>query len=541
MTDILLVQPPIRDFYLTAKRTVPYGLAGIAAVLIKNGFSVEILDGLATSRSRIVDLPKEMAYLRAIYDGPDNSPFALFHHFKHFGYSFEYIRDRARRSGAFLVGISSLFTPYRGEALKTAEIIKTGLPECKIVMGGHHATALPEDLIESEAVDFVLRGDGEISLPLLARALGTGFGIEEIPGLVRRIDGGSIRMAEPARMDDPGHYPLPAVQLIKHRYYQRGKKSSAVILASRGCPMKCSYCSMRHSPDRPYGRRSVESVMTEIERAVQQYDAGFIDFEDENLSLDRQWFSLLLEEIITRFGSINLELRAMNGLYPPSLDDEVIQAMARAGFKTLNLSLGSTSARQLKRFQRPDVRTAFDRSLVAAQKYGLQAVGYVIAGAPDQNASASIDDLLYLAGKRVLAGVSIFYPSPESPDYERCQKLGILPKSYALMRSSALAVSHTTTRIESATLLRLGRIVNFMKSLLDKGSSVPNAQPYSGEKKIAVDDRTETGKKLLRWFLSDGKIRGVRPDGTMFIHDISARLTRRFIEGLKKIQIRGCL
>ena len=47
MPDILLIQPPIRDFYLTAKRTIPYGLACIAPALIKNGFSVKILDAMA--------------------------------------------------------------------------------------------------------------------------------------------------------------------------------------------------------------------------------------------------------------------------------------------------------------------------------------------------------------------------------------------------------------------------------------------------------------------------------------------------------------
>ena len=46
MPDILLIQPPIRDFYLTAKRTIPYGLACIAPQLIKSGFSVKILDGI---------------------------------------------------------------------------------------------------------------------------------------------------------------------------------------------------------------------------------------------------------------------------------------------------------------------------------------------------------------------------------------------------------------------------------------------------------------------------------------------------------------
>ena len=51
MTDILLIQPPIRDFYLTCKRTVPYGLSCIASSLIEVGFSVGIFDALATSKS----------------------------------------------------------------------------------------------------------------------------------------------------------------------------------------------------------------------------------------------------------------------------------------------------------------------------------------------------------------------------------------------------------------------------------------------------------------------------------------------------------
>jgi len=52
MTDVLLVQPPIRDFYLTAKRTIPYGLASIAAALSQSGFTVALADALATRRAR---------------------------------------------------------------------------------------------------------------------------------------------------------------------------------------------------------------------------------------------------------------------------------------------------------------------------------------------------------------------------------------------------------------------------------------------------------------------------------------------------------
>jgi anaerobic magnesium-protoporphyrin IX monomethyl ester cyclase len=540
MVDVLLIQPPVRDFYRTAKRTVPYGLASIAAALENAGFTVEILDALATDRSRPVDMPPEMAHLSDFYGRPDTSPFALFHRFKHFGYSFEHIAAVARRSGAFLVGISSLFTPYSELALRTAETVRTALADSAVVLGGHHPTALPEAVMENSAVDFVLRGDGELSMPLLAAALKKGEDPADIPGLVRRRKNGRLVIGKPARCDDPNRLPLPAGHLINHRFYRRGKKGSVWVVAGRGCPLACSYCSMRKSVDRCQARRSVESVMAEIETAVTGCDAGFIDFEDENLSWDREWFLRLLGDIRQRFGHCGLELRAMNGLFPPSLDDDVVGAMAESGFRTLNLSLGSASAAQLRRFQRPQVVDAFERALDLALKYRLQAVGYIIAGAPDQTAVSSVDDLLFLAARRVLAGVSIFYPSPGTPDFQRCRSLGVLPDRYSLMRSSALPVAHTTSRVDSATILRLGRILNFIKALVDRGIGIPEPLPIRQRILPEPQKRETAGIRLLEAFLDDGKIRGVRPDGRIYSHHVSMRLTRRFLDGLKGLTIRGC-
>lgn len=539
MPDILLIQPPIRDFYLTAKRTIPYGLTCIAAQLIKSGFSVHILDALATSKSRSCNLPEEMYYLNEYYGRPDRSAFALFHQYRHFGYSFDHIGKMARESGAFLVGISSLFTPYMQEALRTAETVKAWHPGCKIVVGGHHASALPQSVMESAAVDFVIRGEGEVSMHLLADALSRGNTYESIPGLVFRKEGGSIHLNPPARMQHPDDYPLPAIDLFNHRYYSRKKRAGMVIAASRGCPMKCTYCSLAAGSYLDYRKRSVESVIEEIRRGNDLYDVGFIDFEDENLSLDRQWFLELLVKIKSRFSGNGLEIRAMNGLYPPSLDEKVIRAMRDAGFKTLNLSLGSSSKEQLKRFNRSDVRPAFDRVLNLAEKYSLNAVGYVICAAPFQSAEDSISDLLYLARRRVLAGVSVFYPAPGSRDYALCKTKGILPHHFSCMRSSALPVSHTTGRKEAVTLLRLARILNFMKSLLDRGIAIGGEHLPGEIRSNNPRDRIETSRRLLSDFLQDGRIRGVTPQGKIFEHLISHKLTSAFLAGLAKIDLRG--
>lgn len=538
MTDILLIQPPIRDFYLTVKRTIPYGLACIAAMLRKEGFSVEIFDGLSTSKSRIIDLPGEMDYLRKFYPKPDQSPFGLFHQYRHFGYSFEHIGRSARDSGAFLVGISALFTPYFQEVLKVAESVKRFHPTCRIVIGGHHPAAFPRSAMEHSAIDFIIRGEGEISMPLLAKAVKTATAVSSIPGIVFREKDGALHVNEPVAADNLDHLPLPATDLIKHGFYQRKNKGSAVITTSRGCPLNCTYCSMGASSFVPYRRRSVTSVIKELEIEIVRNNVRFIDVEDENISFDKKWFLHLLHEIKNRFAGYGPEFRAMNGLLPSTIDDETVHAMQKAGFKTLNLSLGSTSLVQLRRFNRPDVRQAFDRALQSAEKYGLNAVGYVIVGAPDQCANQSLVDLLTLAARKVLVGISVFYPAPGSRDFEQCRAKNILPGSFSLMRSSALPLSHTTTRKDVVTLLRLGRILNFMKYLADLETAPSGASIQRASLK-QEGNRIQIGRKLLRMFLNDGKIRGITPDGQIFEHNISIPLTHRFIQNLKNIRIRG--
>ncbi len=534
MTDILLIQPPIRDFYLTAKRTIPYGLSSIASVLIQNGFSVDLFDGLATGKSRILEFPEEMEYLKRFYGKPDLSPFSLFHHFRHFGYSFETIGKMARDSGAYLVGISSLFTAYSETAIKTAETVKAFHPDCRIVLGGHHPTAMPCETMETGAVDFLIRGEGEVSMPALAEAIRKKKELNDIPGIVFRRRDGSLHVSPPAVMADLDRYPLPSMRFVKQSFYQRKKSGSSVIVTSRGCPMKCSYCSVGAS-GLPYRRRNVDSVVNEIETAVVQHHVRFIDFEDENLCLEKKWFLHLLSEIEKRLGNHRVELRAMNGIFPPSLDEEMIYKMKASGFKTLNLSLGSTSSAQLERFSRPDVRDSLEQAVSVAERIGLDSVCYIIAGAPGQIPSETVLDLLYLAKKQTIAGVSIFYPSPGSPDFEKCRKIGILPEKFSLMRSSAFPISHSTNRVEAATLLRLGRILNFIKSIKKSGAALPSPLPYHGKAFLDADQRKENGLLLLAWFFNDGRIRGVKPTGEVFDHLVSETLTEQFISGISEI------
>ncbi|WP_300462464.1 radical SAM protein [Desulfobacula sp.] len=538
-TTVVLVQPPIEDFYLTLKRTLPYGLASVAAAVREKGFDVEILDALATRKSKPIAWPEAFAYLTPFYGKKDVTAFSLFHEFRHFGYSYEYIGTKIREKQPFVVGISSLFTAYCNEALQTAQTIKKFYPHCRIVLGGHHPTLFPERVLACEAIDFVLRGEGETSMGLLCEALKTHADIEGIPGIAFRKTT-SVFISPPAWMKDFNHLSLPAMDLIDTHFYQRKNRGATLVVSSRGCPMHCSYCSVSAaSAHAPFRQRAVEDVVREIERQTRQQDIGFVDFEDENLCLNKQWFTRLFSKITHLFADKPVELRAMNGLYPPAIDEDIVSLMKAAGFKTLNLSLGSTSKTQLKKFHRRDVRAAFETALALAQKYNLECVSYIIAAAPGQTAQSSLEDLLYLAQKRTLVGLSVYYPAPGSLDYQVCKDKAILPKTFDLMRSSALPLDDTTSRIEAATLLRLSRILNFMKHLKDTQGGLPEPKPFPDLLPPLSSDRQALSRKLLQWFLQDGNIRGSLPNGEIYTHMTDRGLTRQFIERITALPLAG--
>jgi len=541
---VILVQPPIEDFYLTKKRTIPYGLASIAASIQKAGFSVEILDALATNKSKTIAYPEEFSHLKKFYGQKDITLFSLFNEFKHFGYSYEYIATQIRERAPFLVGIASLFTAYCNEAVKTARIIKKFYPECKIVLGGHHPTQFPEKVLECSSVDFVLRGEGETNMNLLCKALKNNSDLEQnpdfenIPGIAFKKKN-SIFISQPSWIKDLNTVALPNFNLIKNNFYQRKNRTSTMVVSSRGCPMQCSYCSVSSlSSYAPFRQRSIENVIQEIKDQIKKQHIGFIDFEDENLCLNKEWFLSLFSKIKKILKGKNIELRAMNGLYPSAIDEDIILMMKESGFKTLNLSLGSTSKKQLKKFKRKDVRSCFEQALELAQKYKLECVSYIIAAAPGQTAQSSLDDLLYLAQKRTLIGLSIYYPAPGSLDYNLYEDKNIFPKHYSLMRSSALPLDDTTTRIEAVTLLRISRILNFIKFLKDAEGVIPEPRTFS-EDKIKSLKRQEISKKFLQYFLYDGIVRGVDSDGRIYSHLTDPDLTQQFIKKIKNIMLSG--
>jgi len=467
---VLLIQPPIRDFYETSIRTQPIGLAYLAGSLQSSGFEVDILD-CRQKKKTPVPLSPELSYLRDFYPFEDRGPFKLYSGYYHYGMGWGEIEQKVAESDADVFGISSSFTPYHKEALEVARIIKAWDRKKIVVMGGAHVSCDPESVVKDPRVDYAVLGEGEVRFPELLHEIKKGAAgrMDQIDGIGYRKEG-EIRITPPRRfITDLDALPYPAREFFCPEDDSIQGLRSTMIITSRGCPHRCAYCSAHLLMGTAFRTRSPEKIIEEMDECQRKYGTRFFDIEDDNFTFERERAKRLMGLIIKTFGERGLKLTAMNGVSFASLDGELLRLMRKAGFDTVNLSLVSTERTTKERMGRPKTASSFDTVLGEVEAAGLQAVVYGIFGMPGQTLDEMVDTLIYLMGKRVLIGPSIYYPTPGTPLFERCKAEGVLPLYPSQWRSSAFPIeTGDFNRVDLVTLFRLTRAINFVKGRMDR-------------------------------------------------------------------------
>jgi radical SAM superfamily enzyme YgiQ (UPF0313 family) len=466
---ILLIQPPIQDFYQTSIRTQPIGLAYLAASLQSQGHEVEILD-CQTGKGRSIPVPDELSYLHEFYPFNDISPFKLYGGFYHFGMGWDEIRQKIETSEAEVFGISSSFTPYHLEALEISKMVKEGNSRRVVVMGGAHVSCAPEGVLQNPSVDYTVLGEGEWRFPALLEALET-----EKREALGKIDGLGYRVNGRVRINPLQHFihdldtlAPPARDLLDWGRYRRTRQKYTMIITSRGCPHQCAYCSTHLHMGATFRVRSPEKIVKEMADCHGRYGIRHFDLEDDNFTFDQERAKELMKRIIETFGERRLELTAMNGVSFASLDGELLKLMRKAGFHTVNLSFVSTAPSLKKEMGRPTADINFDEILKEVEQAGLRTLAYAIFGMPGQTIEDMIDTSIYLMKRKVLMGPSIYYPTPRTPLFERCRAEGILPPTPLQWRSSAFPIkTKEFDRLDLVTLFRLTRAINFVKGKMD--------------------------------------------------------------------------
>jgi len=458
---VLLVQPPIEDFYHTKIRTYPLQLLYLATK-IKDICDVSVIDFRRNKKTKAISehpFPELDKYYR---DGI-STPFSMFNKYYRFGADSEEIKKVISDSNPDIVAVSSLFTTYAAEAQEIAAIAKEVNREIITVMGGTHPTVFPEFVLNNPDIDYIIRGEGETPFFRLIHFLQKGREdrIDEIPGVCfKKSD--DTKCISSINVEDNIDL-IPDRRFLQAENYMIGRKNYTFFLTSRGCPFHCSFCG---KPPVPYRRRSIASIEKEVEECINM-NIQAIDFEDDMLTYNTTFFSQVLDLLRGK----GITLSAMNGIYAETLDEETLNRMYDAGFRRLNFSLVDISSSVISR-QKRHLPANFMKLLPYLESSPFLVEIHFIIGLPEQEPEDVIDTLIFLMGKRLLPGPSIFYLAPGSPLFDVYFSED-REKHLKSMRSSCMTeVNPLFLKDTIYTFMQLTRFINFVKHCLDKEPSL---------------------------------------------------------------------
>ncbi|HEK85657.1 MAG TPA: radical SAM protein [Candidatus Aminicenantes bacterium] len=434
---VLLIQPPLEDFYTTPIRLYPLGLLYVAAILKKFGIEVKILDTLNPLKKRKIPWPKKFSYLHPYLGRP-----YFFKHYQRFGLPMEKILKKIEEFSPELIGISSAFAAYYSQVEELIKTIRKYF-DIPIIIGGNQATAASDDIkARCPEIEEIIPGQAEVSLPVyLARKFKSFFP----SGLHNSEDRGVVDW----------RYLKPAHELLNPSSYQIGRKNYISLQASRGCPHRCSFCNIHLIFGRKIEYRPIGSILEEMTWNYLQRQVRIFNFEDDNLAFDREWFREFVMAIEKNELLKKAELTFMNGLSYENLDDEILWLMKRAGVKKLDLSWVSGDQAIRHRYQRPPKKDEADffPLIKQAKRLGFFVTVYLILGLPGQSKEEIISTTEKLLDHQVLVGPSVFYLTPGSELYEELNLPDSIREDWDRYRSTAFAVE--TDQLKQQDLIDL--------------------------------------------------------------------------------------
>ena len=325
MTDICLVTYCLPDEFVgTApeRRSVPssilnqppLGVLALAAAVRRSGKKVAVLN------------TNEL-----YFDFVRNTPGLAFH---------EFMAGKIAAIEASAYGFSTVCSSFP-LTLRIAATVKRLRPEIPVILGGPQATAVAEEVLRTyPEIDFVLRGEADLTLPLLLGAI-QGKDTRKfafIPGLVYRSPAGVLRSAPPpAPVEDLDDLPIPAYDL-----WSPAETLVLAIEVGRGCPFHCTFCSTSGFFGRKNRLKSPARLMQEIVLLTKMYETRKISFVHDMITVDRRW----LLEVTDRLRN------AEEGPYEWScasrsdcVDEALLTEMSRAGCRGIFFGIESGSPR----------------------------------------------------------------------------------------------------------------------------------------------------------------------------------------------------
>lgn len=392
MANVLLVRLPYEGIYSSFHKKAsmvrifpPLGLMYLASSLEKNNHQVRILD-LAVERFDYNDIEE---YIKKL--NPD------------------------------IIGTGAT-TPEIQNVEELFAFIKKINPKVKTVLGGPHATILPDESILDKNTDIVVRGEGEYSIVEIVNFLKGRIKLENILGISYKKHDKIKKNPGRPPIEKLDELPVPARHLVKVKKYLwpvegKGLIPITPILTTRGCPFPCIFCN------RILGKkvrlRSPKLVVDEIEDTYNIHGITYYIMQDETFTLKKERVDEICDEIIKR----RLEITWFAMVRADLVSKKIFQKMKDAGCTRITMGVESGNQKILDILKKGTKLTQYREAFHWAKEVGLETRASFILGNPYETRQ-TINDTINFARELEIdeAYFNIMTPYPGTEVYNMSKR-----------------------------------------------------------------------------------------------------------------------
>lgn len=430
----------------------PLGLLSIQSALVKNNYNVKLYDCL-------MEHPEKTKYIKG-------------KNLYHCGAEEKNIKKVIKKYNPDIIGISCLFFAQKDSFFHTADIAKQTAPNASVIVGGIFPSLQQEEILkENENIDIVVLGEGEETIIDLLNNFNNP---SKVNGICYRKKNNTIMKTVPRKIQTnldklPLPYRdyskkfnysiyigyqwsdtfnlkkiikrffyykivfLPLIRNLAAKYFNFAHKDKAKALlipyamigTTRGCPNRCTFCSVHKFWKGAYRMRSKENVLKEIDDLVKNGIKELV-IVDENFTVSRQRTIEICKEIIAR--KYNIRLTANSGIYIPSLDKEVLAYLHKAGLTILQLSVENGNQQFLNGTIKKQLNLEYAKTIFQYSKeIGLLTMGFFIFGYPGETKETMLDTLKYAFESGLdKARFSVLVPFPGTEVYQTAIDIGAI-------------------------------------------------------------------------------------------------------------------
>lgn len=341
---VLLILPPNIGRYVVA--TIPHaGLAYLAAFLEKDGHQVEIHDMRMHSDDAL--LTKKIESFK-----PD------------------------------LIGLSTASIGYK-MSYEIIDTIKKKHPSIPLAIGGSYASTVHGRVLEDTKADYAVYGEGEQTFLDLAKGIEPG----KIKGLIWRNNGEIAMNAPYPLVQDLDSMPFP-----KYEKFELGKmlEKRIPIVSSRGCPNRCTFCSIQLVMGYPFRTRSPENVVREIEH---WYKKGYntFEFSDDNFTFNMPRAEKICDLIIE--SGMKLKIIFGNGLRADRVNANLLKKLRQAGCIWIGYGLETSDLHSLELLKKDLNLNQLKWAVKESKKLGIDVQVHFIIGTPGSTFDTFMRDI----------------------------------------------------------------------------------------------------------------------------------------------------